>query len=119
MDSAGLMQRKDIMDQSKRKLLALNAAKARLLAVQMVHDAASGHPGGSLSCLDALTTLYFDIMHVDPANPRDPDRDRFVMSKGHCSPALCWRSRASSPWRISRCSAGWTAICPATWKCTM
>lgn len=74
------------MDQSKRKLLALNAAKARLLAVQMVHDAASGHPGGSLSCLDALTTLYFDIMHVDPANPRDPDRDRFVMSKGHCSP---------------------------------
>ena len=76
------------MDQSKRKLLALNAAKARLLAVQMVHDAASGHPGGSLSCLDALTTLYFDIMHVDPANPRDPDRDRFVMSKGHCSPAL-------------------------------
>ena len=88
MDSAGLMQRKDIMDQSKRKLLALNAAKARLLAVQMVHDAASGHPGGSLSCLDALTTLYFDIMHVDPANPRDPDRDRFVMSKGHCSPAL-------------------------------
>ena len=76
------------MDQSKRKLLALNAAKARLLAVQMVHDAASGHPGGSLSCMDVLTTLYFDVMHVDPADAKNPDRDRFVMSKGHCSPAL-------------------------------
>ena len=76
------------MDQTKRNSLALHAAKARLLAVQMVHDAASGHPGGSLSCMDVLTTLYFDVMHVDPSNPRDPDRDRFVMSKGHCSPAL-------------------------------
>ena len=81
-------QRKDIMDQSKRNTLALNAAKARLLAVQMVHDAASGHPGGSLSCLDVLTTLYFDVMNVDVDDPRKADRDRFVMSKGHCSPAL-------------------------------
>ena len=81
-------QRKDIMDQSKRNTLALNAAKARLLAVQMVHDAASGHPGGSLSCLDVLTTLYFDVMNVDVNDPRKADRDRFVMSKGHCSPAL-------------------------------
>ncbi len=76
------------MDQSKRKALALNAAKARLLAVQMVHSAASGHPGGSLSCLDVLTTLYFDVMNVDVNDPRKADRDRFVMSKGHCSPAL-------------------------------
>lgn len=76
------------MDQSKRNTLALNAAKARLLAVQMVHDAASGHPGGSLSCLDVLTTLYFDVMNVDVNDPRKADRDRFVMSKGHCSPAL-------------------------------
>ena len=81
-------QRKDIMDQSKRKTVALNAAKARLLAVQMVHDAASGHPGGSLSCLDVLATLYFDVMNVDVNDPRKADRDRFVMSKGHCSPAL-------------------------------
>ena len=70
------------------KTLAVNAAKARLLAVQMVHDAASGHPGGSLSCLDVLTTLYFKVMNVNPADPKNPDRDRFVMSKGHCSPAL-------------------------------
>ena len=76
------------MDQSKRNLIALNAAKARLLAVQMVHGAASGHPGGSLSCLDVLTTLYFDVMNVDVNDPRKADRDRFVMSKGHCSPAL-------------------------------
>ena len=76
------------MDASKRKLLALNAAKARLLAVQMVHGAASGHPGGSLSCLDVLTTLYFDVMNVDVNDPRKEDRDRFVMSKGHCSPAV-------------------------------
>ena len=78
----------DIMDQSKRKSLALNAAKARLLAVEMVHRAASGHPGGSLSCLDVLTTLYFDVMNVNVDDPRNPDRDRFVMSKGHCSPAV-------------------------------
>ena len=76
------------MEKSKMQELAINATKARLLAVQMVHDAASGHPGGSLSCLDVLTTLYFDVMHVDPKNPQDPDRDRFVMSKGHCSPAM-------------------------------
>ena len=76
------------MDQSKRNLIALNAAKARLLAVQMVHGAASGHPGGSLSCMDVLTTLYFGVMNVDVNDPRNPDRDRFVMSKGHCSPAL-------------------------------
>ena len=70
------------------KSLAIHATKARMLAVQMVHDAASGHPGGSLSCLDVLTTLYFSVMKIDPSNPQDPDRDRFVMSKGHCSPAL-------------------------------
>ncbi len=68
--------------------LALQAAKARLEAVTMVYRASSGHPGGSLSCLDLLTVLYYDEMKIDPANPDDPDRDRFVMSKGHCSPAL-------------------------------
>lgn len=76
------------MEKSKVRELAIQATKARLLAVKMVHDAASGHPGGSLSCMDLVTTLYFDVMRVDPAHPRDPERDRFVMSKGHCSPAL-------------------------------
>ena len=76
------------MEKTKLQQLKLNAAKARLLGVQMVHDAASGHPGGSLSCIDVLTDLYFSQMRVDPKNPHDPDRDRFVMSKGHCSPAV-------------------------------
>ena len=44
--------------------------------------------GGSMSCMDLVTALYFNVMHVDTQNPQDPDRDRFVMSKGHCSPAL-------------------------------
>ena len=76
------------MDNIKEKQLRLEAAKARLLCVQMVYEAASGHPGGSMSCLDVLTDLYFDVMKVDPKDPKNPDRDRFVMSKGHCSPAL-------------------------------
>ena len=70
------------------KALAAAAYKARLLAVDAVFTAASGHPGGSMSCMDALTTLYFNEMNIDPADPRNPDRDRFVLSKGHCSPAL-------------------------------
>ena len=70
------------------KDLAIKAYKGRLLAVEAVHRAASGHPGGSLSCMDALTTLYFNEMKVDPANPKWEDRDRFVLSKGHCAPAL-------------------------------
>ena len=68
--------------------LAIKANEARILGLTMVHDAASGHPGGSMSCLDLVTALYFNVMHVDTHNPQDPDRDRFVMSKGHCSPAL-------------------------------
>ena len=57
------------MEKSKVQALAVNATKARLLAVKMVHDAASGHPGGSLSCTEALVALYFDVMKVDPQNP--------------------------------------------------
>ncbi len=71
-----------------KKALAVTAAKARLLGVEMVYTAQSGHPGGSLSCMDVLTTLYFNVMNVDPKDPKNPDRDRFVMSKGHCSPAV-------------------------------
>ena len=76
------------MDKLSNKQLALTAAKARLLGVTMVYEAASGHPGGSMSCMDVLTTLYFDEMNVDPKDAKNSDRDRFVMSKGHCSPAL-------------------------------
>lgn len=70
------------------KELEILAYRARLLILEGVHCAKAGHPGGSLSCVDALTTLYFDEMQVDPQNPNGLDRDRFVMSKGHCAPAL-------------------------------
>lgn len=76
------------MEKLYGKDLALLAAKGRLLAVDAVYTAQSGHPGGSLSCIDALTALYFNEMNVDPANPTWEERDRFVLSKGHCAPAL-------------------------------
>ena len=76
------------MEKLDLKALRLAAARSRLLAVDAVHEAASGHPGGSLSCLDMLTALYFHEMNIDPKDPKNPDRDRFVLSKGHCSPAL-------------------------------
>ncbi|MDR0880469.1 MAG: transketolase [Clostridioides sp.] len=56
--------------------------------VTMVHDAKSGHPGGSLSAVEMLTALYFDEMNIDSSNPKMEDRDRFVLSKGHAAPAL-------------------------------
>ena len=54
----------------------------------MIHAAGSGHPGGSLSAVEILATLYFDVMRIDPKKPDDPDRDRFLLSKGHAAPIL-------------------------------
>lgn len=68
--------------------LAVLSAKARKLALTGIFTASSGHPGGSLSCMDALVTLYFDVMNIRPDEPDWEDRDRFVLSKGHCAPAL-------------------------------
>ncbi len=76
------------MDSTKKKFLTLKAAEMRRLIIEAVYHAQSGHPGGSLSSADILTYLYFDKMNVSPSNPRDPERDRFVLSKGHCCPAL-------------------------------
>ena len=76
------------MEQEKLHALAVTAARGRVLAMDMVHDAASGHIGGSLSAMEIVTLLYNGVMKVDPAAPRDPNRDRFVLSKGHCTPAL-------------------------------
>ena len=56
--------------------------------VKTVYNAKSGHPGGSLSCTDILTVLYFNQMNINPKEPNAVGRDRFVLSKGHCSPAL-------------------------------
>lgn len=56
--------------------------------IEMVYEAKSGHPGGSLSITDILTVLYFREMNIDPADPNNPERDRLIMSKGHASPGL-------------------------------
>ena len=76
------------MEEAKKQQLKDAAAKVRRLAVEGIHLAGSGHPGGSLSAADILTYLYFHEMNVDARNPGDPDRDRFVLSKGHAAPAL-------------------------------
>ncbi len=76
------------MQPSEIKSLAVIAAKGRIMGLDAVFACASGHIGGSLSAMDAIATLYFHTMRVDPKKPRDPDRDRFVLSKGHCTPAL-------------------------------
>lgn len=76
------------MTNEKKRMLAEAAAKIRLLVAESVYGAASGHPGGSLSIAEIVAYLYFDKMNIDPVNPRDPSRDRFVLSKGHACPAL-------------------------------
>lgn len=68
--------------------LELMAYKIRKHAVDGVYSAKSGHPGGSLSISDILSVLYFDEMNVNPDDPKNSERDRFVLSKGHCAPAL-------------------------------
>ena len=62
------------------------ANEVRKGIVTAVHSAKAGHPGGSLSAADIFTYLYFEEMNIDPKNPTDPDRDRFVLSKGHTAP---------------------------------
>ena len=62
------------------------ANEVRKGIVTAVHSAKAGHPGGSLSAADLFTYLYFEEMNIDPKNPTDPDRDRFVLSKGHTAP---------------------------------
>ena len=68
--------------------LAKMANEVRKGIVTAVHSAKAGHPGGSLSCADLMTFLYFEEMNIDPKDPKKADRDRFVLSKGHCAPAL-------------------------------
>ena len=65
-----------------------SAKRCRRRIVDMVYKAQSGHPGGSLSCIDILESLYRGVMRFDPENPDWDDRDRFIMSKGHASPAV-------------------------------
>ena len=76
------------MDSSEIRQLQILAAKARQGAILGTYHAKSGHPGGSLSAADIFTYLYFKEMRVDSADPDWEDRDRFVLSKGHCCPSL-------------------------------
>lgn len=76
------------MDVTIKKSLQKTACKVRMGVIEGTFNAKSGHPGGSLSISDTLTYLYFNKMNVDPQNPDAPERDRFVLSKGHTAPAL-------------------------------
>src|SRR5580704_4935360 len=64
------------------------ARRVRREIIEMIYAAKSGHPGGSLSAVEILVQLYFDYMKIDPKNPTWPDRDRFILSKGHAAPVL-------------------------------
>ncbi len=77
----------EAINDEKVRELKLKANEIRKWVIKMVYAAQSGHPGGSLSAADILAVLYFHELHVDPKNPDWPQRDRFVLSKGHASPA--------------------------------
>ena len=77
-----------MIDEAKLQDLQEKAKNIRKSIVEMVYSAASGHPGGSLSVTDIFTALYFNELNIDVNNPKDENRDRVVLSKGHCSPAL-------------------------------
>src|SRR6202030_4306392 len=68
--------------------LAAITKQMRREVIEMITEAKSGHPGGSLSAAEIVVTLYFDVMQRDPANPKWKDRDRFILSKGHACPIL-------------------------------
>ena len=72
----------------KTEDLVKKALNIRRNIVEMIYTASSGHPGGALSCADLLACLYFSEMNINPENPKDENRDRFVLSKGHASSAL-------------------------------
>ena len=76
------------MDKSKLRELEIFATKVRMGVIEGTYNAKAGHPGGSLSIAEVVTYLYNCEMNIDPKNPKDPGRDRLVLSKGHCAPAL-------------------------------
>lgn len=76
------------MDQTLKKELSIAACNVRIGAIEGVHCAKSGHPGGSLSAADIIAYLYFKEMNIRPEEPKWEERDRFVLSKGHIAPAL-------------------------------
>ena len=75
------------MKKNKEELVEISK-QIRKDVVEMLTESASGHPGGSLSAADIVTTLFFNELNIDPSNPKDENRDRFVLSKGHAAPVL-------------------------------
>lgn len=82
LSTASSVGRETYLDLEKR------AQAIRRHIVNMIAEVGSGHPGGSLSAVEILTTLYFGVMKIDPNVPNDPERDRFILSKGHAAPVL-------------------------------
>ncbi len=82
--------KKQMKKLSKKEIIKLDliAVRIRKHIIEMLYKAKSGHPGGSLSAVDALVALYFVHMDHNPKKPKDPNRDRFILSKGHAAPAL-------------------------------
>ena len=76
------------MTANEKKQLAITACKVRMGIIESTHAAKAGHPGGSMSSAELFTYLYFKELNVDPNHPKKADRDRFVLSKGHCAPGL-------------------------------
>ena len=76
------------MTANEKKALQIGACRVRMGVIESTHAAKAGHPGGSLSSADLLAYLYFREMNIDPSDPQKQDRDRFVLSKGHCAPGL-------------------------------
>ncbi len=76
------------MELKRKQELQAIAATARKSALAGIYSANSGHPGGSFSAMDTFVYLYCEEMNIDPKNPKMADRDRFVLSKGHCCPGL-------------------------------
>jgi len=88
------------MTANEKKELRIAACKVRMGIIEGTYAAKSGHPGGSLSAAELFTYLYFKELNIDPADPRKWDRDRFVLSKGHCAPGLyaAMALRGFFPW---------------------
>ena len=82
------MASQNYFSQQDVERLEKQAIQIREDILSMIHAAKAGHPGGSLSAVEMVTALYFHVLNIDPADPRNPDRDRFVLSKGHACPVL-------------------------------
>lgn len=77
-----------VITQERIAFLESTAQNLRADSLQLIHRRGAGHPGGALSAAEILSVLYFQVMHVDPKNPQMPERDRFILSKGHASAVL-------------------------------